>query len=130
MMETKWTPGPWSVPHFAQPDVNCSCKYVLTDGFMGAVASVHCSGEGDDWQKHGDNPKFDEAVANAHLIAAAPELYEALVALIHDDYPFTGIYDERKFIEYLHVEKEIGNYYAPMLLAAIAALAKARGEQP
>lgn len=76
--EQKWTPGEWSVPHFAQPDVNCSCGYVLTDHLMGAICTVHASGEGDDWQKSGDNPKFQEAVANAYLIAASPRMYEAM----------------------------------------------------
>ena len=38
-------------------------------------------GVGDDWQGHGDNPKFAEACANARLIAAAPELLEALEAI-------------------------------------------------
>lgn len=77
------TPGPWSVPHFARPDVNCKCGYVLCNHLFGAVATVHCSGEGDDWRATGDNPKFGEAVANAHLIAAAPDLLDALVSLVH-----------------------------------------------
>ena len=64
------------MPHFAEPEVNCHCGYVLCDHMMGAVATVHCSGEGDDWQSHGDNPKFEEACANARLIALAPELFE------------------------------------------------------
>lgn len=81
MSGPKFTPGPWSLPHFASPDVNCQCEYVLCDHLMGAIASVHCSGEGDDWAQGGDNPKFEEAVANARLIAAAPEMYEALKAL-------------------------------------------------
>lgn len=72
------TPGPWSVPHFAIPDVNCQCGYVLTDHMMGAVCTVHVSGEGDDWVKNGDNPKYEEACANARLIAAAPDLLAAL----------------------------------------------------
>lgn len=72
--EAKFTPAPWSVPHFAEPDVNCECGYVLTDGMMGAVCTVHCSGEGDDWKSHGDNPKFAEACANARLIATSPDL--------------------------------------------------------
>ena len=71
------TPGPWSLPHFAEPGVNCQCGYVLTNGMMGAICTVYASGAGDDWAKHGDNPSFQEAVANARLIAAAPDLLEA-----------------------------------------------------
>ena len=73
---SSFTPGPWSVPHFARPDVGCECKYVLTDTCMGAVCAVYASG--DDSIEGGDNPPFDEAVANAHLIASAPDLLEAL----------------------------------------------------
>lgn len=106
----KFTAGPWSVPHFAEPDVNCNCRYVLCDHMMGAVASVHCSGPGEDWQAHGDNPRFAEAVANAHLIAAAPDLYAALerlqAALVHPN-----------------------NRDIPYWQSARDALAKARGEQ-
>lgn len=80
--ESKHTPGPWSVPHFAEPDVNCQCGYVLTDNLMGAVATVHCSGEGDDWERSGDNPKFAEACANARLIAAAPDLLRVAKAIL------------------------------------------------
>lgn len=47
---------------------------------MGAIASVHCSGDGG-WENAGDNPKFDEACANAHLIAAAPTMFDALKAI-------------------------------------------------
>ncbi|CDP50679.1 hypothetical protein [Devosia sp. DBB001] len=57
---------------------------------FGAVCTVHASGEGDDWRAHGDNPQFAEAVANARLIAAAPELLEAGSALIRE---FDNIYD-------------------------------------
>jgi hypothetical protein len=77
-MSAQHTPGPWSLPHFAEPGVNCECGYVLTDYLMGAVCTVHASGEGDDWANGEDNPKFAQAVANARLIAAAPELLAAL----------------------------------------------------
>lgn len=109
MTETKWTKGQWSLPHFAEPDINCECKYVLSDYHMGAIASVHCSGEGNDWLAHGDNPRFEEAVANAHLIAAAPDLYAALDGLIAPG--DGGVFATRNLID-----------------AAKAALAKARGE--
>jgi len=92
MTQSKHTPGPWSLPHFARPEVNCECGYVLTDGYMGAVAKVFCSGEGEDWIKNGDNPKFDEAVANAKLIAAAPELLSlAALPVVHEIEESEGI---------------------------------------
>ena len=107
--ERKWTAGPWHLPHFAKPNVNCQCEYILAEhGGMGAIAAVYCSGDGDEWMKNGDNPKFIEAVANAHLIAAAPDLYEALEANVDamDNLGISG----------------------GAMDAARAALAKARGE--
>ena len=93
MSETKFTPGPWSLPHFANPDCECKCGYVLVEGYCGAVAKVYYSQ--DRALGHGDNPPFYEACANAHLIAAAPDLYAALdpvelkmiAALIGEKYP-------------------------------------------
>ena len=126
-METKWTPGSWSVPHFAEPDAGCSCKYVLTDHLLGAVASVHCSGDDDDVLIHGDNPRFAEAVANAHLIAAAPALYGAL-ACAEDLFAhtvgmmtFSGDGDNQS-----RNEGEVHRILKEMR----AALALARGEHP
>lgn len=99
-MSAKHTPGPWSVPHFAQPDAGCECKYVLTDGYMGAVASVHCSGEGN-WSETGDNPRFEEAVANAYLIAAAPDMFAALKLFLseHDATYDGGTMEMGRFVD-------------------------------
>lgn len=76
------TEGPWSVPHMAEPEINCECKYVLTDYLMGAVCEIYASGEGDDWISGGDNPKFAEACANARRIARVPELEAALIEAV------------------------------------------------
>lgn len=78
-MERKWTPGPWSVPHFATNDCKCNCKYILANyGGMGSIATVDvCESMEMPW---GDDvgPDMDQATANAYLISAAPDLYEAL----------------------------------------------------
>jgi hypothetical protein len=56
--------------------------------------------------------KDAESVANAHLIAAAPDLYAALEAVVADLYPWMP-------------HKDVGE---TAYNAAVAALAKARGE--
>jgi len=89
---SKWTEGPWSVQR---------------DGFImsndldaGAFAKVYGAGD-------------LEADANAHLIAAAPELYEALSYLVAETDP--------------DIDEDY-NPHAQPLRKARAALAKARGE--
>lgn len=77
MSEAKHTPGPWRLPHFVSEDSGCDCGYIFAnDDRMGAVASVHFHKRECD-----DNPPKDEAKANARLIAAAPDLLEALKAV-------------------------------------------------
>lgn len=75
MTENKWTPGPWSVPHAALDDTTCNCKYVLAEyGGMGSIAEISvCENMEMSW---GDDigPDYEQAKANAHLIAAAPEM--------------------------------------------------------
>lgn len=74
MAEPAFTPGPWTAGQFR----DCS----FADGFdIGAannsnVALVHF-----DARDH----ELREARANAHLIAAAPDLYAALRILIEDN---------------------------------------------
>lgn len=102
MAEHKWTPGPWRAGHFssvvgcpvvAQPDP--ARNSIIVAGTRGAVAS-----ESDAF--------VAEIVANAHLIAAAPDLYEALEALLQGGQP--------AWVD------------PPEWIAARDALAKARGE--
>jgi hypothetical protein len=99
-MSEKFTPGPWT----AVPTTFGPIDIVLADGRD--VVTVYGGGT--------DNKK-----ANAHLIAAAPELYEALQITMqrldsanHDS--FDGVWLEEDF--------------ARQTKEARAALAKARGE--
>lgn len=62
----------------------------------------------------------------ARLIAAAPELYEALIGLL--PIVFTGSPTNEQNIAHWERERDLGNGQAPAVLAAYAALAKARGE--
>ncbi len=91
MSETKWTKGPWLVnlSHIYSPD-----KQI--------IALVHNPGS-----KESDYP----LVANRDLMAAAPELYDALEALYFHDERTPCLRDCNAY------EK------------ALAALKKARGEQ-
>jgi hypothetical protein len=80
MQEFKGTQGEWSVPHFADSSQKCDCRWVLSEQYCGSIATV-------DWSKdrsidNGDNPPLDEAIANAHLIAAAPELLKAALDFV------------------------------------------------
>ncbi|WJZ70033.1 EaD/Ea22-like family protein [Pantoea phage PA-1] len=67
-MKFKGTPGPWSVEGFW---VESDCRY---------IAEVH------DFREECEifKPVHPESAANANLIAAAPELLEALQAVLFD----------------------------------------------
>ncbi|OYR25698.1 hypothetical protein CEV34_2667 [Brucella pseudogrignonensis] len=116
MADTKFTPGPWHLcAHLANIDkeIECGC------GFRGVIYGPEGIGyaicqPGFDSDNEGEEglspPRYDRMteIANAHLIAASPELYEALedvLGLITPEF------------------KE-----CPMVAFAKAALAKARGE--
>ena len=93
-MEKKWTQGPWEKESFALSEE------ILAPGnkLVSIVQSRHC-----------DSP--EEMRANAHLIAASPELYEALFNMME--------------IYYGRAEQ---SHPGQMAKDAMKALAKARGE--
>lgn len=74
MTETKWTPGPWQA--------------LFEQGLRADFYHIR-SVEHPDWRictgPNWANEHTAENIANAHLIAAAPDLYEALEAAIATD---------------------------------------------
>lgn len=102
-METKWTPGPWKAgrPDMATMVDGAPSKWIYAGEQYVACASGRIDGP------------FDKVMANAHLIAAAPDLYEALDWAIQS-------WDEHN--------KHGFNMQGDWVQDARAALAKARGE--
>lgn len=78
MGEVKHTPGPWYPGHFGT-DSSCQCRSIVSDGqYVGAIATVHTDNGKPISDGGNDAPNREEAIANMHLIAAAPDLLEAL----------------------------------------------------
>ncbi len=98
MSGTKFTPGPWTATgdkiHQASLDASV---------IAGRIAHV-------------DRGCHRQDMANAHLIAAAPDLFAALDAICGDLANFTG------------APSDYADWINPRFRAGRAALAKARGE--
>ena len=92
MSEAKHTPGPWQWTQHFDPTIS-----IYKDGF-GQIARLYDSSAG-------------TGKANARLIAAAPDLLDALKALTHS----------------LDVEDLVHDDQRSSFAAAIAAIAKATG---
>lgn len=105
MSEFKGTPGPW---FFAGKHNDCECRYVCTDKVnlsFNEVCTLYGS-EGDEQQ------------ANANLIAAAPDLLEALQAIYAD---YKQLADSGDAVFWKLEETIVGRQ-------ALTAIAKALGE--
>ena len=111
MSEVKFTPGPWHPGHFGS-DSKCQCRSVISENYMGCIATIEVDNGMAFSDGGNDAPPVSEAVANMHLIAAAPELYELLRQTEAMFDMHKGI-DEEEFIYRQDVR---------------AALSKARGE--
>lgn len=107
MPETKHTPGPWEV---FQPEANDPHKGI--DAANNTTIIRYGDFEGCNVGVQGATQ--EERDANAHLIASAPELYDALDLLIKD----LEMRARDGVVDCSH-----GRY-----MAALMALAKARGE--
>lgn len=111
MTERPWTSGPWTIVPYGDGD------------------SLVIHVEGTDWRicfmaTPGSSPRaMDTIEANAALIAAAPDLYEALEALLRIvESEFQVERDERP--DGSHIAASVRGDW----LQARAALARARGE--
>jgi hypothetical protein len=109
MSETPWTPGPWFASDWSLDDgPNAttieSRKHTGSTWWPGGVEKIRIADTAD-----GTNP-----LADARLIAAAPELAEALEKCLRD-------------LEFAEEERAVKLESAS---AARAALAKAKGETP
>jgi hypothetical protein len=108
--QPKWTPGPWFIVTPTQGFEVCTIHGVerqpTEDGLGQTWVYIRPESLVRDGEWHW--PDEAECTANAHLIAAAPDLYAALDGLL-------GLLDA-------------GSLYEPQAYAARAALAKARGE--
>lgn len=93
-MKTKHTPGPWNFIEQGDPD-----EFVLLANEHRWVIALRMNGE----------LRLEEEIANASLIAAAPELLEALDDII-------GLAEAGRMVHVINRAK--------------AAIAKAKGEQP
>jgi hypothetical protein len=101
MSDTKHTPGPWEAVKWS-----CHAATTVVTGKIGPrVVICECSGHG----RH-----TDESLANARLIAAAPELLDALERMV----------DVANWDEMLQSEEQ----HDAMIVKAEAAIRKAKGE--
>ena len=78
MTTVKHTPGPWYAPHFADDTCTCNCRSVVSECYAGAICTVEFDNGLRIEDGGNDAPPLDQAKANARLIAAAPDLLEAL----------------------------------------------------
>lgn len=101
MSTMQHTPGPWQLGYFRMDGYNYTKIDAVVDGHKKYIASVDITNDR----------------ANAHLIAAAPELLEALEGLLTD------------ITEYQQINN-LGGENNHWQVIARTAIAKAKGEQP
>ena len=75
--ETKWTPGPWVIDPETRPAEICSIHGMPRDHRTNQQGWAYVRGALGYWAAD-----EEEEMANANLIAAAPELYELAVLCI------------------------------------------------
>ena len=125
MSKTKFTPGPWEwCDSYSEYTDQKTQSLVGNDGYDSILC---CDGESNSPPCLGETGE-----ANAHLIAAAPDLYAELETLVAE---LETLWDEGETDDLdLYEMEDLEQKQEAKLLANIetakAALAKARGEKP
>ena len=104
------TPGPWNFARAVKPGANEENNHLIYNGEKRHIAEVF------QYQEHDFIIELAEASANARLIAAAPELLEALKEIAKGEGPYS-------MDRLTHANNTIEN----MIAIAQQAIAKAEG---
>lgn len=86
MSEVKHTPGPWHPGHLGS-DSTCQCANVVDEGYAGGICTIHIGNGKPIGDGGNDAPPREQAIANMHLIAAAPDMLAALQAFVQANQP-------------------------------------------
>ncbi|MFP2409146.1 hypothetical protein ACLEVB_17285 [Enterobacter ludwigii] len=114
MKEFNGTPGKWSFSHSSASDDNVACIEINSSESLHEIAYLQSTppnigGDG--------KTSFDKTIANAHLIAAAPDLLEAMQNMI-------GAFDNP-----IVRRKLPSDFNSEAIQSARAAISKALGEE-
>lgn len=112
MSEPGWTKGPWKVRSQKYDDWGIVRS---ADGNVVALAREGRFVPEDEYAKHRKD-KTDPCAANAHLIAAAPCLHDALTDIL-------------RMLEAAYMQLGMGTADNKRIVKARTALSRARGEQ-
>lgn len=83
MKEFNGTPGKWSFSHSSASDASVACIEINSSESLHEIAYLQSTPS-----KIGgyNQTSFDKTIANAHLIAAAPDILNALQAMLNKAY--------------------------------------------
>jgi hypothetical protein len=82
MSKIKITGGEWCLPHFARKtdEQSCDCGFIFANECEQCIGAVYF--KIDDSTEQSEYPDIENAIANAKLICAAPDLLEGCRAAI------------------------------------------------